>query len=288
VSHARGTIFLEDGEILARRSYPGDQHILRVRAPRAAGTAVPGTFAHIQCDATVPMRRPLSIMRTDADEGWLEFLYRPIGPGLRKLAARERGDVLSLLAPIGNGFRIDPTRPTLIAIGGGVGIPPMVFLAQRLRESETVRPVVLMGSEVPFPFELVPAGIAVDSEPTRETQSLALLESWGVPTRLASRAGLEGCFDGFVTELARQYLSRVEPDRTQLVACGPEPMLAATAALAAEFEVPCQLALEEFMACGIGGCAGCTVQLTTPAGPAMKRVCVDGPVFDAAQVYPRA
>jgi dihydroorotate dehydrogenase electron transfer subunit len=63
-------------------------------------------------------------------------------------------------------------------------------------------------------------------------------------------------------------------------------MLRATAALARRFAVPCQLAVEEFMACGVGGCAGCTVLLHTATGPAMKRVCVDGPVFDAREVYP--
>ncbi len=73
---------------------------------------------------------------------------------------------------------------------------------------------------------------------------------------------------------------------TQVFACGPTPMLKAVAKLAREFDLPCQVALEEYMACGIGGCAGCTVLLQTPDGPAMKRVCVDGPVFDARQVYP--
>ena len=76
-----------------------------------------------------------------------------------------------------------------------------------------------------------------------------------------------------------------ERGETQVFACGPTPMLKAVAKLAREFDLPCQVALEEYMACGIGGCAGCTVLLQTPDGPAMKRVCVDGPVFDARQVY---
>jgi dihydroorotate dehydrogenase electron transfer subunit len=73
--------------------------------------------------------------------------------------------------------------------------------------------------------------------------------------------------------------------RTQIVACGPEPMLRAAAKLARGLGLPCQVALEEFMACGVGGCAGCTVLVRTPAGDAMKKVCVDGPVFEAATVY---
>ncbi|MEJ2396747.1 MAG: dihydroorotate dehydrogenase electron transfer subunit, partial [Gammaproteobacteria bacterium] len=68
-------------------------------------------------------------------------------------------------------------------------------------------------------------------------------------------------------------------------ACGPHPMLEATARLAREFDLPCQVSLEEFMACAVGGCAGCVVEVQTDAGPAMKRVCVDGPVFDAYTVF---
>jgi dihydroorotate dehydrogenase electron transfer subunit len=72
----------------------------------------------------------------------------------------------------------------------------------------------------------------------------------------------------------------------EIFSCGPTPMLKAVAALAREFEVACQVSLEEFMACAVGGCAGCTVEVATPSGPAMKRVCVDGPVFDAYTIFP--
>jgi dihydroorotate dehydrogenase electron transfer subunit len=78
-----------------------------------------------------------------------------------------------------------------------------------------------------------------------------------------------------------------EQQRKQVVimSCGPHPMLEAVAALAKEYDIPCQVSLEEFMACAVGGCAGCVVKVETENGPAMKRVCVDGPVFDARQVF---
>ena len=88
----RGSVFLEDARILAVEAHAGHQFILRVQAPRAARRAVPGTFAHISCDPSVPLRRPLSIMRADADAGWLEFLYKPKGAGLEKLSARRPGE----------------------------------------------------------------------------------------------------------------------------------------------------------------------------------------------------
>ena len=117
---------------------------------------------------------------------------------------------------------------------------------------------------------------------------MPLLEEWGIASRLASRAGFAGCFKGFVTELADAWLGALPPQELQKVeifACGPTPMLAAAARLARRHGVACQVSLEEFMACAVGGCAGCTVRVDTPTGAAMKRVCVDGPVFDAYTVF---
>jgi dihydroorotate dehydrogenase electron transfer subunit len=285
----RGSVFLEDTRVLSQRAWPAQQFVLRVHAPRAARTASPGTFAHIACDPSVPMRRPLSIMRADATEGWLEFLYKPKGHGLQMLATRQPGQLLSVLAPIGHGFAVDPARPRLLALGGGVGIPPMIFLAEQVRRDARLRPLVLMGSEVPFPFELVPSRLAVPGVDGGASHAVALLEERGVPSRLASNAGLAGAHRGFITDLARdalQAMSAAERAETQVFACGPTPMLKAVAKLARDFDLPCQVALEEYMACGIGGCAGCTVLVQTPDGPAMKRVCVDRPVFDARHVYP--
>lgn len=285
----RGTIALEDAEILEQRAFAGNQYILRVRAPKAASRAAPGMFAHIACDPAVRLRRPLSIMRAHAAEGWLEFLYKPKGLGLEKLAKRSRGEILSVLAPIGGAFTPQPTTRRLLALGGGVGIPPMIFLAERMRAATDVATLVLMGSEVPFPFELVRSELPVPGVAAEATHAVALLEEWSVPSRLASNAGLEGCHRGYITDLARDWLGTLSPGElaeTELFACGPTPMLKAVAKLARELDLACKLALEEFMACGVGGCAGCNVLLHTADGPAMKRVCVDGPVFDAREVYP--
>ena len=280
---------LEEAEILAQEPFPGNQFILRVRAPRAAQVAIPGSFAHLQCDPSVPLRRPLSIMRAEPTEGWLEFLYKPRGAGLTTLSARPCGATLSVLAPVGRGFSFSIRRPRLLALGGGVGIPPMIFLAEHARREPSLKPLVLMGSEVPFPFSVGASRLDVPGMPDDATHAVELLESWGVPSRLASNAGYAGCHRGFITDLARRHLAALSAKaraETAVFACGPTPMLEATARLAREFDLPCQLALEEFMACGIGGCAGCNVLLHTPDGPAMKRVCVDGPVFDAREVYP--
>jgi len=116
---------------------------------------------------------------------------------------------------------------------------------------------------------------------------MPLIEDWGIPCRLATLAGFDGCFDGYVTDLADRWLATLTADelqKTGIFSCGPTPMLKAVASLATKYDLPCQVSLEEFMACAVGGCAGCAVKIKTPEGDAMKRVCVDGPVFEASTV----
>ncbi len=280
----RGTIFVEDGEVLSKEAWAGNQFIMRIRAPKCAAAARAGSFVHINCDATLPMRRPLSIMRVVDDA--IEVLYKIVGEGLHLLAEKRPGDRLSVLGPIGHPFSPAAERPNALLIGGGVGIPPMVFLADALRNGPW-RPLAILGSEIPFPFELQPSRIETPWLDPGINSAMPLLEEWGVPSRLTSLSEFEGCYRGLVTDLADRWLQSVGADeraRTEIFACGPTPMLRAVAELAAHYGIPCQVSLEEFMACAVGGCAGCTVQINTPDGPAMKRVCVDGPVFDAATV----
>jgi len=289
----RGTIFVEDAELLSQQEYPGQQFVIRLRAPKCAAAATPGSFAHLTVDPQVPMRRPLSIQRVDAKAGWVEILYKIVGPGLEALSQRPVGSTISVMGPIGNGFKPSPARPRTLLVGGGVGIPPMVFLAESLKDRTDAdwKPQVLMGSEIPFPFQARPSTILVPGIPDGVIACMPLLDGWNVPSRLATLAGFPGCFDGYVTDLAAAWLSSLDEPalaEVEMFACGPTPMLQATARVARRFGVPCQVSLEEFMACAVGGCAGCAVPVVTDAGLAMKRVCVDGPVFDANAVYPPA
>jgi len=284
----RGTIFLEEGRVISQLAYDAEQFVLRLAAPKCAAHAEPGSFTHLTCAPDIPMRRPLSIMRAGAREGWIEVLYKVVGQGLHALAARRQGDVVSVLGPIGRPFEAHPARPRALLVGGGVGIPPLVFLAERLRERRVYQPLALFGSEVPFPFRARPSRLIVPAIPAGAIACMPLLEEWGIPSRLASGADFPGCFAGFVTELADAWLGslgRTELDQVEIFSCGPVAMLSATTELARRYGIPCQVSLEEYMACAVGGCAGCAVEVRTPGGVAMKRVCVDGPVFDAYTVF---
>jgi len=286
----RNRIRLEESVVLSQEGCAGNQFILRLQAPRTAAEARPGSFIHLQCHDMLPMRRPLSIMRANPEAGWIELLYRVFGTGTRHLSRHGVGTRLSLLGPIGRPFVLHPERPRPLLIGGGVGIPPMIFLCAEIQQSVRAwNPLLLMGSETPFPFAPRPSQIIIPGLPPDLIAAMPLMEDWQIPSRLASGRPLPGCHMGHVTELAHHWLASMDRQQraeVEIFACGPHPMLAAAASLAAEYALPCQVSLEEFMACGVGGCAGCAVRVQTPDGPVMQRVCVDGPVFDATAVFP--
>lgn len=283
----RNTIFTEDAAILSHEAFAGDQYVMRLQAPKIAASALPGSFVHIRCAELLPMRRPISIMRVDAKNGYVDLLYKALGHGTRLLAERKVGEFLSVMGPIGRPFAPSAERKRPLLIGGGVGMPPMIFIADSLRGTAH-EPFVILGSEVPFPFRVQPSQHLVPGLPADVIGSMPLLDDWGIACRLASQQGYPGCYQGYVTDLARAWLdslSEAERNQVEIFSCGPHPMLEAVARLAAEYDLPCQVSLEEFMACAVGGCAGCVVKVKTENGYAMKRVCVDGPVFDAKDVF---
>ena len=280
----RGSIQVLDCQILAHYQFEGDQYILTLDSPEIAKATKPGQFVHITVSDSLAMRRPISIMSVDTDNGTFDLLYKVVGEGTRQLAERKIGEVLSIIGPIGNGFELTDKKLPLL-IGGGVGMPPMIAIAQQMKDTNH-DPFVILGSEVPFPF--TPELSKIGNPCPNASHTMPLLEEWNVACRLASLQDYEGVFKGYVTDLAREYLNTLSADElseVEVYSCGPHPMLEAVAKLAKEYDLPCQVSLEEYMACAVGGCAGCVVEVQTDTGPAMKRVCVDGPIFDATTVF---
>jgi dihydroorotate dehydrogenase electron transfer subunit len=280
----RNRIQVSECLILAHYHLAGEQHILTLSSEFIANNTKAGQFVHLQVSDVLAMRRPISIMSVDIENSTFDLLYKVIGEGTRQLSQRQIGEKLSVIGPIGNGFNLNKKKRPLL-IGGGVGMPPMIAIAQQIKVGDC-QPFVILGSEVDFPFESKVASNGLDYQGA--TQTMPLLEDWGFECRLASLQGFEGVYQGYVTDLARVYLQGLSVDeraQIEIFACGPYPMLKAVAELAKEYNLACQVSLEEYMACAVGGCAGCVVEVQTDAGVAMKRVCVDGPVFDAKQVF---
>ena len=281
----RDTISVNDCQVLAHNQFEADQYIITLESKEIADSTRPGQFVHLSVSGMLAMRRPISVMSVDSDNGTFDLLYKIVGEGTKQLADRKIGDVLSVIGPIGNGFELTDRKIPLL-IGGGVGMPPMIAIAQKIKDNAYYNPYVILGSEVPFPFEASQSSL--NGFNSSKFYTMPLLEEWRVPCGLASLQDYEGVYKGYVTDLAREYLDSLSSSdlkEVEVFTCGPNPMLEAVSKLSNEYNLPCQASLEEYMACAVGGCAGCVVEVATENGPAMKRVCVDGPVFDAKTVF---
>ena len=281
----RETISVNDCQVLAHYKYDGEQYILTLSSSEIAQTTKPGQFVHITVSDVIAMRRPISVMSVDKENGSFDLLYKIVGEGTRQLAECKISDMLSVIGPIGNGFSVTDKKNPLL-IGGGVGMPPIIAIAQQIKNNNNYNPLVILGSEVPFPFTPQPSEIK-NTCPSK-THTMPILEEWNVACGLASLQGFKDVYKGYVTDLAKEYLdtlSKEDLSQVEIYSCGPQPMLEAVAKLARGYNLACQVSLEEYMACAVGGCAGCVVEVQTDDGPAMKRVCVDGPVFDAHSVF---
>ena len=193
--------------------------------------------------------RAFSVARRHAD-GTPDFVLEDVGPGTERLAELDAGDDVWLLGPLGRGFAPPRQGRRPILVGGGVGIAPLVIWQDALGASA----LLLLG----FRDAAHAEGVALVRHP-----------------RIATDDGAVG-HRGLVTELLAAELG-CDP-RAEVYACGPPPMLEAVRALCAEHDVPAQLALESGMACGFGACFGCVV----PTRDGYVRLCVDGPVLEAA------
>ncbi len=287
----KASIFVEQARVLSHQNLPANQYLLRLEAPQCATYVQPGNFIHLSCGSgRFNLKRPFSVLRSHPQQGWIEILYKVVGSGTDSLSKARVDDLLQCLGPIGNAFTLSSPCKKPLLLGGGVGIPPILFFAEQLKKQQDMTAVVMMGSEIPFPFKIEPSRILLDGIPGAAIAAMTLLEDLGIPSRLTSKQNYPGCFDGYIHELAELWiesLTRHERQELEIFACGPGVMLEAVARLSQHYDIPCQLSLEEYMACAVGGCAGCTVKVVNQAGQAqMKRVCVDGPVFNANAVYP--
>ncbi len=274
---------LENCEVLAHREFAGKQRIITLFSKNIPKLFKAGQFVHISVGGNIQMRRPISIMTVNKDNNSFDLLYKIFGSGTNELAKKQIGDIVSVLGPIGNNFIMEDKKLPLL-IGGGVGMPPMIALSQQLKDDKYYKPFVVLASEVEFPFKLVDSKINTNCH---IKATMPLLERWGIACRLASLSGFDEVFQGYATDLAKFYLdklSELELKQVVVYSCGPKAMLAAVSKLAKEYNLSAYLSLEEYMACGIGGCAGCAVAVEENNIKSMQRVCVDGPIFKANNI----
>lgn len=243
-------------KIVGKKQLTNDIFDFTVDAGKIAQAAKPGQFAQIYVPGRT-LRRPISICGIDRAAETLRFVFQIRGEGTAQLAGMEPGETLDILAPLGSGFALGDTACKAVFVGGGIGVPPLLEAAKAFGGNATA----IVGF--------------------RNQQSAILLEDFqknGNRVILATDDGSAG-HHGLVTDC----MADLEFDA--VFACGPSPMLKAVSKIARERGVPCQISLEERMACGIGACLGCAVKLRRENGEEYYgHVCKDGPVFDYQKV----
>lgn len=242
-------------KIAEKKQLTEDVFDLTVEAGPLAEAAQPGQFAQIYVPGKT-LRRPISICGIDRAAKTLRFVFQVRGEGTAWLAETQTGDSLDILAPLGTGYDLGDTRRKAVFVGGGIGVPPLLEAAKPFGENATA----VLGF--------------------RNKGSVILKEDFeknGNHVQIATDDGSCG-HHGLVTDLLKDL------DFDVIFACGPTPMLKAVCRLAAERGVPCQISLEERMACGIGACLGCACRLRKDGREYYGHVCKDGPVFASENV----
>lgn len=266
-------------EVIYNRQIKKGYFEIALSAPKIAKTALPGQFVNIRVSSGLEplLRRPISIHRIRVSEcqgvkvSEVVLLYEVLGKGTQTLSGKKAGECLDIIGPLGNGFKLD-RGPILVA--GGMGTAPLVFLAEKLIRTtdDGRRTTVLIGAK---------------------TKECILCEEefkkLGCQVRIATDDGSRG-FKGYVSELLKQRLSTIDYRPSTIYACGPSLLLKEISRISLEYNIPAQLSLESHMACGIGACMGCVIKVArAPERQSArdfeyKRVCKEGPVFEAQEI----
>lgn len=253
------TVARDDAAMIRDRREVGAYHVLCVYAPRLVGGAAPGQFLSVGVESPgLLLRRPFAIAGVDRDAGCMDLVIAAVGRGSRWLTRRPPGSRLDVVGPLGRAFRPPDAATRCVLIGGGYGVAALEWLGQQLIERGHL---VELLSGASTAAALYPLGGMTDAVRVIET------------TEDGSRGRV-----GLVTAALGERLSAAGD--TAVFACGPMPMLAAVAAIAAEHGSACQVAVEEHMGCSVGVCMTCVI----PTSDGYVRACIDGPVLDAGTV----
>ncbi|HOA32735.1 MAG TPA: dihydroorotate dehydrogenase electron transfer subunit [Clostridia bacterium] len=231
--------------------------LLELEASNIREAIKPGQFFHVKCDDGY-LRRPFSVC--DFKEGILKIAFEARGKGTKALSKVERGDNIDVLGPLGNGFDIGYDR--ICVVGGGIGVFPLLYL---LNKSESLRKDAVLGF-------LCKDKVVLENEFANLCDNLVIAcddGSYGVR--------------GFVTTALEKHLEKHDFDI--VYTCGPSIMMKKVYEICKKHNIPCQVSLEERMGCGIGACLVCVCEVKKDKVLQNKRVCKDGPVMWANEVY---
>ena len=262
-SQSKKPMIQDKARIISNENIKGSYWHCVAESKAISKAASPGQFVNVKFgEQPEPLlRRPFSIHMVEGTR--IKIMYEVLGRSTQIFSQKKAGDVLDIIGPLGNGFDYQlsaVSRHLSVIVAGGMGVAPLVFLASKLKKRDTI---VLLGAKTKN-------HVFCEGE----------FKKMGYQVKVATDDGSKG-FKGKVTDLLKDILSlAISHKPLAIYACGPKPMLKEISVVSAKYNISAQISLEEHMGCGIGACLGCVVD--TKDG--YRRVCHDGPVFDAGQI----
>ncbi len=253
-----------------------NSYLLELEAPELVETAKVGQFVDVETKAF--LKRPLGIASIDRTLGRFQVGFHIVGEGTRALTSWQEGEKISVLGPLGEGFKLDGVEKVLV-LGGGSGVYPLLFLLEELKRQS-------IETKAAFGFRSMDQIVLEDRFRDAATELCIAVESLSVEEEDSGR--IKGNVMDATKVLLEQEQAISDLSDWTIMTCGPWPMLLAVAGFAHEHQMKCQVSLEERMACGVGFCRTCACKVKT--GPededwTYERVCLEGPVFDAERVF---
>lgn len=253
--------YIEDCIILKNELVVEDIYAMELLSKYIVKKCTPGQFIQIKVSEGLGLdpllRRPISINDIDKEKGIIKLYYKVIGKGTGIMKSLQDGQKLNVMGPLGNGFDINYEGKNIAIVGGGIGVAPLLYLSRIVSKKNNIN-LFLGFNDKPYMNEI---------------------REYCKKIYISSMKDEEVGYKGFITEVFIQFLTKNNIDL--IYSCGPNPMLNEIIDISNKFNIPCQISLEERMACGFGACLGCSIET---ADGEMKKVCKDGPVFWCSEV----
>jgi len=251
-------------EIIENKKIADETYMITLNAPDIAENAIPGQFVHIKIprDSSLLLRRPISINSADKLEGKITLVYQKVGRGTRVLSSLKPNEIeLDLIGPLGNGYKVPKNVKKLCLVGGGCGVAPLKFAAQKWTGLDIT---AYLG------FRNKSAAYQIEDFKNLCNQVFVSTDDGSLGEK------------GFAVDILHKRIEEQGPDL--ILGCGPIPMLKALKHISEKYNILCQISLEERMGCGLGGCLVCSCAIRKNDSWNYKMVCTDGPVFNSEEV----
>ena len=279
----KANLNLCSAKIIENREVAEDHFIMSLLLSAPCEPALPGQFIMMRKQGVKDplLSRPLSIYGFYQTEAGcvFDFLYRVVGKGTHALSRLNCGDTVDILGPLGKPFVLAPERKHILLVAGGIGVAPLSYFAEYLaKEFGKFENRAMPAENRKITFYL-------GATTSASLVGLSKIKRFCHHVKLATDDGSVG-FHGTVTELLRCDLEKCDSGELCIFSCGPKPMIKSLAKIMSSIPAPCQVSVEERMACGIGACLGCSVKVRTAEGDgwSYSQVCIDGPVFDIRDI----